>query len=588
MNLFEPIYNLPLLMTDTGDAVAAKSIGAGWGGMTLPLGDPYGDRFKVNRAAKDAELISEFLGIAYACANMNGDGVAKSTLRLYIKVPAGAEKPKGYLGCKALDLGFIKRQRNKAQAAGVRSSIGDDTGELREITNHPILDLLKRPEPDPVNGLGAYDHLWLTQIYLELIGRVYWLKGDGKRPSALWLIPPMAVREIFDTSTGELTGYGVRTVSGEKIYPPEKIIKFRNADPAHPRSGGFSPLRAAMRNVRLLGDGDAHINALLQNGGFPGAVWSPKGDSEGGGIGAAEAQRVRAAFRQQLAQGGRGGLMVTEMPGTLNPFSYKPEEIIEVERAKWMKTGVCNSFAVPDTKLERNAANLAAAKTADFAHSKDAILPRCTRIQDILNGSLVLDFDPAGKMFLAFDSPIPDDEVFELEQNRVAASLGAVTRNEVRSSIGLPWRAWGDVPTIANNITTVSDDGLIDPSSTEMAKQEFAASQPKTDAAPADDSAKAVVALAIEMKNMVAEMRTRNAEIPARLEYVGTLRAEELRVDSIGRPDVGNLAGTGRSSNGADLREERRNRALDRLKAAGYSEAEIAAMSNGHHQHAEL
>ena len=99
---------------------------------------------------------------------------------------------------------------------------------------------------------------------------------------------------------------------------------------------------------------------MLENMGRPDAVWSPRGDSEGGGIGSAEAQRVRSAFRQAFAMAGRGGLLVSEFPGTLQPLQWAPQDIVEIERAKAIKTDICNVFGVPDAKLERNAANLAA------------------------------------------------------------------------------------------------------------------------------------------------------------------------------------------------------------------------------------
>ena len=152
--------------------------------------------------------------------------------------------------------------------------------------------------------------------------------------------------------------------------------------------------------------------------GRPDVVWSPKGDSEGGGIGAAEAQRVRSAFRAAFAQAGHGGLLISEFPGTLQPLQWAPQDIVEIERAKAIKTDICNVFGVPDAKLERNASNLAAARTADYAHTKDAGVPRCLRSEETLNARLVPMFDPSGRLFVAYDSPVREDEVFAFEQSR--------------------------------------------------------------------------------------------------------------------------------------------------------------------------
>ena len=212
---------------------------------------------------------------------------------------------------------------------------------------------------------------------------------------------------------------------------------------------------AAIEKIRISRKEDAHLNAMLDNMGRPDAIWAPKGDSEGGGIGTAEAQRLRSTFRQTFNQAGRGGLMVSEIPGTLQPLQWAPQDVVEIQRAAAIKTDICNTFGVPDAKLERNAANLAGAKTADYAHKVDAGLPRCRRIEETLNARLIPMFDPTGRLFLAYDSPIPEDEIFALEQTRTASMSGAITRNEIRQAVGLDPVPWGEQPLVPNNMVEV-------------------------------------------------------------------------------------------------------------------------------------
>ncbi|HEX4123735.1 MAG TPA: phage portal protein, partial [Tepidisphaeraceae bacterium] len=231
-----------------------------------------------------------------------------------------------------------------------------------------------------------------------------------------------------------------------QIYQVADIVKFHFPDPNNPYINGYSPLAAAIEKIRISRKEDAHIGALLDNMGRPDAVWSPKGDSEGGGIGPAEAARIRSAFKSAYAMAGRGGVLVSEFPGTLAPLQWAPQDIVELDRAAANKTDICNAFGVPDAKLQRNAANLAAAKTADYAHAKDAGIPRCMRNEETLNARLVPMFDPTGRLFVAYDSPVRDDEVFALEQTRTAAETGAITRNEIRASVGLDPTPWGDTP----------------------------------------------------------------------------------------------------------------------------------------------
>jgi hypothetical protein len=110
---------------------------------------------------------------------------------------------------------------------------------------------------------------------------------------------------------------------------------------------------------------------------------------------------------------------------------------------------------VPDAKLERNAASLAAARTADYAHCKDAGIPRCARNEETLNARLVPMFDPGGRLFISYDSPVREDEVFALEQTRAATMIGAITRNEVRATVGLDPVPWGEQPLVPGNMVEV-------------------------------------------------------------------------------------------------------------------------------------
>jgi HK97 family phage portal protein len=457
--MFEPVYSLTLAPRGDGTYIKAPPIAGGMSWFDLPpLGSAYTDVFRKSRAPLPRELVQQLIGTAYACSTLNADLVAATRLRLYVRTQPGESVVKDYLRPIALDLKTIRRlKENPAVAQYVAGDV-----VINEVTHHPLLDLLKRPNPDPdQGGLCGFDLRWMTQLYLESVGRAYWLiERDGLGvPNQIWLLRPHLVREVGDPSGQRLIlRYEYGGGRGAQ-YQPGDVIKFHFPDPDHPYFGGYSPLMAAIEKIRIARKEDAHINAMLENMGRPDAVWSPKGDSEGGGVGAAEAQRVRSAFRASFAEAGRGGLLVSEFPGTLQPLQWAPQDIVEIERAKAIKTDICNVFGVPDAKLERNAANLAAARTADYAHTKDAGVPRCLRSEETLNARLLPMFDPTGRLFLAYDSPVREDEVFLFEQTRAAAESGALTRNEIRASIGMSPVPWGDLPLAPKDMVAVDAAG---------------------------------------------------------------------------------------------------------------------------------
>ena len=410
----------------------------GFGGLDpAPLGAAYSDVFRKNRRPSPRELVQQLVGVAYACATLNADWWPRRGCGFM----CARGRAKGKLSRIGARRAVSRKtlSRLKEDAAVAHYVAGEVAVE--EVTHHPLLDLLKRPNPDPDQpGMCGYDLRWMTQLYLESVGRAYWLiERDGLGvPVQLWLLRPHLVREVPDRTGQKLIDHYEYGGARGARYQPSEIIKFHFPDPDNPYFGGYSPLAAAIEKIRIGRKEEAHLNAMLENMGRPDAVWSPRGDSEGGGIGAAEAQRVRGAFRQAFAHGrAAADCWSASSPARIQPLQWAPQDIVEIERAKAIKTDICNVFGVPDAKLERNAANLAAAKTADYAHTKDAGVPRCSRNEETLNARLVPMFDRSGRLFVAYDSPVREDEVFTLEQTRSASMTGAITRNEVRAAIGL-------------------------------------------------------------------------------------------------------------------------------------------------------
>lgn len=455
----EPVYTLTLAPQPDGSFIKAAPVSGGSSWVdSPPLGAPYSDVFRKGRAPSPRELVQQLIGTAYACATLNADLVAAAKLRLYVRTRGDEPVAKDYL--QTIPVGRKNLTRLKDDPASGPQLAGDVTVE--EVTHHPLLDLLQRPNPDSdQGGLCGYDLRWMTQLYLESVGRAYWLiERDGLGvPVQIWLLRSHLVREVPDPTGRRLLSHYEYGGGRAARFAPADVIKFHFPNPENPYYGGYAPLAAAIEKIRIARKEDAHINAMLENMGRPDAVWSPRGDTEGGGIGAAEAQRVRSAFRSAFAQAGRGGVLISEFPGSLQPLQWAPQDVVEIERALAIKTDICNVFGVPDAKLERNAANLAAARTADYAHTKDAGLPRVMRSQEALNARLVPLFDPSGRLFVAYDSPVRDDEVFAFEQTKAAAQSGAITRNEMRATLGLEPVPWGDQPLVDKNMVAVDELG---------------------------------------------------------------------------------------------------------------------------------
>ncbi|MBV8781023.1 MAG: phage portal protein [Phycisphaerae bacterium] len=416
------------------------------------------DAFGKSPTPQAIELLRENLGTAYACANLNAGLIAATPLRLYVRTRRGEGRSRLARRGETRSLSSKAFDRLSKIAASNLSGASD----VQEVMNHPLLSLLHRPNAIDQDGVGmsGFSLFEITQAYQEIVGRCYWYverNGLANTPSALWILSPHLVQQIRGMPGGPLIArYEVMTAGGARSsYLPSEIVPLRMPDLFDPYTGGMSPLRACFEQVRLSRKLDALTNATLDNGGKPSAIWSPaiSGDT-GGFLGPDEAKRAEAAFRQAFTRGASGGVMVQEQAGNLQILNWPIKDIIDASRVELSKTAICNAFDVPDSKLNRNAANLAAARTGDWAHAKDAGLPRLRRNEAALNRFLIPMYgaEAAERLFLAYDDP-PGlaDPALELEQSRSAASRGSITRNEDRAMLGLAPVPWGDAPLVQGN-----------------------------------------------------------------------------------------------------------------------------------------
>lgn len=425
-------------------------------------GAPFTDAWNKNRAPTPIELLRENLGTAYACATLNADLIASTPLRLYIKTRNGEGKSRLSLrgDTRPVSAKSIARLNRYASKAVI------DAKDVEEVTNHPALALLDRPNRANEDGVGmsGFNIFNLTQQFQEIVGRCYWWiekKGLGNTPSAIWILAPQRMLEMpgYGKDQKIIEYYQFGGGNGTQRYETDEIAPFRMPDLYNVYSGGVAPLRAVFEQVRLSRKVDAQTNATLDNGGKPSAIWSPSATGDAGGfIGAPEAERMRRAMRQAFSMAGAGGIMVAETAGALSLLNWPMSEIIEAARIELSQDIICSAFNVPTTKVKRNDANLASSKTGDYAHAKDAGLPRCRRNEAALNTFYLPMWGPeaAERLFFAYDDPPGlNDEDAERLEFKDAATMGAATRNEYRARINLPPEPWGDQPLAPTNMAAV-------------------------------------------------------------------------------------------------------------------------------------
>lgn len=465
--------NLVSLLRPRSSVLAAprKSVQFGGGyGASNPLGAAFTDRWRKDRVPTPLELITEIVGVAYVCIDLNASAVASTKLELFVRTAKGQKKTRWET--RKLS---VKKKNWLAECKDTANML--TSGEVEQVLDHPILNLLDINETclsvddsdysDTRPALSGFQLTRMTQIYLESIGRAYWLvEFDALGcPEKVWLLRSAFVREVFNPDgSGSILYYEYGGPSGVR-YNPRQILRFVCPDPYNPYIGGFAPLMAAMEKLRIYRGQDANIEAVLENAARPDALWSPSANGETGGmIGPAEARRMEVAINQKFREAGKGSVMVSPFPGTVQPIAWKPGDVIELERSVLLKKDIMSIFGIPDAMYERNQTTVAGAKTSDYAHAKYAVMPRLTNFLSALR-SLLRMYDPDGRLFFSYSSPLPEDSVFSLEQTRVGATTGAPTIDEIRASLDLDplGGEQGKSRFINSQLSVIGSDGQITP-----------------------------------------------------------------------------------------------------------------------------
>lgn len=454
---------------------------SGTAGGMYPQGQGATDYTQRDAAPSPILLVRENLGVAYACGTLNSDLVASTRLRLYVKTRKGEGKSKlsKHGKTKALSFDHIERlQKSAGQYFG-------DAGDLEEVTSHPALSLLQRPNPTgAVNdgvGMSMYTLLKATQLFQETVGRAYWWaeKSDmkvgkqslGKLPTSLWCMASQYMTEWPGVGQNSriIDRYQFALGTGTpNNFAPEEIVPFRMMDMANGGyTGGMSPLRACFEQHRIGRFADAQQSARIQNGGKPDAMFIPSGDEFGQSIGLDEAARLQLILNSRFRMSASGQIMVSDIPGDLKPMSWPINDVIDAARYGLIKEQIATCYGVPMTKLNRGDANRASAESGDWAHANDAGLPRLRSNEAAMNTFFLPMYgdEAADRLFFAFDDP-PGLENPDVKQKRfeTAAARNAFTTNQLLKQAGAEEIGpAGDVRFVQNTWVPLLPNGLPDP-----------------------------------------------------------------------------------------------------------------------------
>ena len=324
-----------------------------------------------------------------------------------------------------------------------------------ELTRHPLLDLLTRPNPveDGRSLMEVfYGHLYIAgNAYLEAAS----IDGEVRELHAL---RPDRMRvvagedgwpEAYDYTIG---GRSVRfTQDGNGPVPPIMHLRLFNPTDDH---YGLSPLEAAARAIDIHNAAGAWNKALLDNSARPSGALIYNG-GEAGGLTEEQFDRLKQELEssyQGVVNAGRP--LVLEGGLDWKPLSLTPRDMQHIELRHVAARDIALAFGVPPMLLgipgDNTFSNYAEANRTFW---RQTVLPLVSRtaaalghwMRPVWGGGLSLGYDADKIEALAGDrqalwTSLEQAQFLTINEKRIAVGYGALPDGD-RLSAGTPAKA---------------------------------------------------------------------------------------------------------------------------------------------------
>ncbi|MFA7287290.1 MAG: phage portal protein [Melioribacteraceae bacterium] len=388
-------------------------------------------------------MINAYKSWVYVAASKNATTCASTPLRLYVaKNNKGSLK--GYPTRKVTKQAerYLRENSSLENIPAFRKAV-----EIEEVLQHPFLDLKTNVNP----FLNSFDLMEMTQLNQELTGNAYWQIITDRMgvPKEIWIIPTTDCK-IIPHPTKFISGYKYIKGSTEIDLSEKEVIHFKMPNPKS-QYYGFAPFSSVGDIYNLDRSINEYEESIFRNGGTLSGIFETEE-----ALGDHEYQRLKEEIKENFT----GKANVGKMPLLDNGLKYKqlgtsPKEMSHLGGREYVKESILNAFGISLGMFSKDS-NRANVQGAIKQYTEFTIKPRLIRFQEKLNEKLIPMYDE--KLFVAFNSPVPEDEEFALNQRVKHVNFGIETINEVRRELGKePFDSRFDEPIIPVNMTHIDN-----------------------------------------------------------------------------------------------------------------------------------
>ena len=390
------------------------------------------------RSRNYASLMSRFNGWVFASAQIISRACSAQPIKLYSLRPQN--------GTKSL---YPTQQLNHQKSAFLRGRLESKPstfvqrkavqGEMVEVFDHPILELLDNPSPE----MDGYTLAVQRFLNLQITGNAYIhpiISETLGVPVELWNMQSDLVNIIPDGEMDLVDRYTYGKPPSVVEFRKDEVLHEKQPNPSDPFYGrGW--VSACIPAIDLLESMDAYEQNVLDNQARP--DWAIMVKEH---LTDSQYQRLMQQVERQLGgSNNRSRPFIFEGGTDGKPMSFSPNDLAFAS-GEARKVEVISAISgVPVTMLKANDPNLASAREGSLGFLRNTVRPYLTLDEAFLNRQLLPLFGQfAGDLFLAYDDPVAEDKQLQATIDATDASAGIRTRNEIRSDRGLEPVEGGD------------------------------------------------------------------------------------------------------------------------------------------------
>lgn len=301
-------------------------------------------------------------------------------------------------------------------------------GDKDEVTDHPFLEFMARPNPLPQMTRSALWKLHETYLMIKGEGQAIIERDAAGYPAELWPIPP---HWVVDIPRLDYPYFTIRSRDGlQMAVPVEDMFIVRQLDPLDPYGRGLGDAEPVADEIETDEYMAKWAKKFFFNDATPPVLMSAPGITKD------EYDRFTAAWNDRHRGVGNSHKMgIIPRDVTVNKLVDSQREMDFTESRKDLRDAVNAHFGVPPEILGIvENSNRATATQAKIIYAENVLTPRLLARQDAINTQLLPYWGE--DLLWEYDDIVPEDTEFRLQMSNAGLSGSALLVDEWREQNG--------------------------------------------------------------------------------------------------------------------------------------------------------